>query len=106
MRARKQVATYEFRVIDDSGEVRWVEGFSSPDRVRASENYLIGVNRDITERRQSELELSEAKLQADRVLAELEIGHQRAPCTARAPARRRQISPRTRSIHRAPKPAK
>lgn len=71
-RARKEVANYEFRVIDDSGEVRWAEGFSSPDRVRASEDYLIGVNRDITERRQSELELSEAKLHADRVLAELE----------------------------------
>ena len=71
-RARKEVANYEFRLIDDAGEVRWVEGFSSLDRVHASENYLIGVNRDITERRQGELELREAKLRADRVLAELE----------------------------------
>lgn len=68
----KQVAAYEFRVIDDSGAVRWVEGFSSPSRPRDGNDFLIGVNRDITERRLGELALGEAKLQAERVLAELE----------------------------------
>lgn len=71
-RTRKEVATFEFRVIDDSGDVRWVEGFGSLDEGRGGLDYLIGVNRDITERRRGELELNAAKLQAERVLAELE----------------------------------
>ncbi|MDM0074994.1 ATP-binding protein [Variovorax sp. J2P1-59] len=73
VRTRKEIAAYEFRVIHPSGEERWVEGFSSVDRAREGSDYLIGVNRDITERRRSELELSEAKQRADRALAELEL---------------------------------
>lgn len=69
---QKNVAAYEFRVVDDSGAIRWVEGFSSPNRLRRGNNHLIGVNRDITERRMGELAMNEAKLQAERVLAELE----------------------------------
>ncbi|MDM0106175.1 ATP-binding protein [Variovorax sp. J22R24] len=73
VRTRKEIAAYEFRVIHPSGEERWVEGFSSIDRARGGSDYLIGVNRDITERRRSELELNEAKRRADRALAELEL---------------------------------
>jgi PAS domain S-box-containing protein len=36
-RARNEVANYEFRVVVDSGEVRWVEGFASLDRARERE---------------------------------------------------------------------
>ncbi|MGO4396511.1 ATP-binding protein [Variovorax sp. M-6] len=68
----KSVSAYEFRVVDDSGAIRWIEGFSSPNRLRRGNNHLIGVNRDITERRMGELAVNEAKLQAERVLAELE----------------------------------
>ena len=67
-----EVVAHEFRIVDDSGAVRWVEGFSSPSRSRDGHDFLIGVNRDITERRRSELALSESKQQAERVLAELE----------------------------------
>jgi len=71
-KGNKDVTAYEFRVIDDSGDVRWVEGFSSPNRLRAGSDFVIGVNRDITERRMSELALSEAKRTAEHMLSELE----------------------------------
>jgi len=71
-RSDQEAEAYEFRIIDDSGAIRWVEGFASPNRTRGGRHYLIGVNRDITERRLGELALSEAKARADQVLAELE----------------------------------
>jgi PAS domain S-box-containing protein len=71
-RQSDEVMAYEFRIVDDSGAVRWVEGFSSLNRRRGDHDVLIGINRDITERRLGELALSDAKLQAERVLAELE----------------------------------
>ncbi|MBB3180638.1 ATP-binding protein [Variovorax sp. Sphag1AA] len=71
-RGGQQVGAYEFRIVCDSGEVRWVEGFMSMDHIRnGRHDRVIGVNRDITERREKEVELREAKSQADRVLAEL-----------------------------------
>ncbi|MGJ7511105.1 ATP-binding protein [Variovorax sp. GT1P44] len=60
-RSRRQMAAVEFRVVDDAGAERWVEGFASPDRLRAGKVYVVGVNRDITERRTRELELAAAR---------------------------------------------
>ncbi|SEA98374.1 ATP-binding protein [Variovorax sp. YR216] len=71
-RSGQEVGAYEFRVVDDQGAVRWIEGFMSMDRLRAGDDFVIGVNRDITERRQAEFELNAAKSEAERVLAELE----------------------------------
>ncbi|MGJ7511117.1 ATP-binding protein [Variovorax sp. GT1P44] len=73
VRTRQEVAASEFRVIDPTEGERWIEGFISPDRVRGSNDFLVGVNRDITERRRDELELGKAKSRADEALAELEL---------------------------------
>ncbi|MDM0037071.1 ATP-binding protein [Variovorax sp. J22P271] len=68
-----EVMAYEFRIVDDSGAVRWVEGFSSPNRGRGEHDFLIGINRDITERRLGELALSDAKRQAEQSQANLAL---------------------------------
>jgi len=71
-RQGEEGSSYEFRVIDDTGAMRWVEGFSSPERARSGSTYMIGVAHDITQRRTNELALAGAKARADRALAELE----------------------------------
>ncbi|MDM0065993.1 PAS domain-containing protein [Variovorax sp. J31P207] len=71
-RQSDEVMAYECRIVDDAGAVRWVEGFSSRNRRRGGHDFLIGINRDITDRRLGELALRDAKREAERVLAELE----------------------------------
>jgi PAS domain S-box-containing protein len=56
-RARERMAAVEFRVVDDSGAVRWVEGFASPNRLRSGKVYVVGVNRDITGEQKLKAEL-------------------------------------------------
>ncbi|MDM0074982.1 ATP-binding protein [Variovorax sp. J2P1-59] len=70
--ARRDVEAVEFRVLDDLGAERWVEGFASPNRVRSGKVYVVGVTRDITERRTGELAFAAAKARADRALSELD----------------------------------
>ncbi|MDM0106190.1 ATP-binding protein [Variovorax sp. J22R24] len=70
--ARRDMEAVEFRVLDDSGAERWVEGFASPNRVRSGKVYVVGVTRDITERRTGELAFAAAKERADRALGELD----------------------------------
>jgi len=71
-RTRSEVMSYEFRVVEASGAVRWVEGFSLPNARRDDSEYLIGVNRDITRRRLDEIALADAKTRTDRALTALE----------------------------------
>lgn len=47
-RERRQAAAVEFRIADDAGAERWVEGFASPRRLRSGKVHVVGVNRDIT----------------------------------------------------------
>jgi PAS domain S-box-containing protein len=61
---------YEFRWLSDQGEWRWFEG--SAMRYAERPTCLVGINRDITQRKQQAFELAEAKRHTERVLAELE----------------------------------
>ncbi|MDM0012239.1 ATP-binding protein [Variovorax sp. J22P168] len=71
-REENTTASYDFRIVDASGAVRWAEAYSAPPRMQGGHMVMIGVNRDITERRLAEIALREAKAKADRALAELE----------------------------------
>lgn len=63
---------YEFRVVDRKGTTRWVEAFASPNKSSTNKDWLIGIARDITDRRLAELALGEAIGRADHMLAALE----------------------------------
>lgn len=63
---------YEFRAPTKGGGWYWVEGSAIRHSMPGKPTYLIGVNRDITQRKRQELELAEAKRQAERSLMELE----------------------------------
>lgn len=63
---------YEFRIPDrEKGGWRWSEGSAIRYSEPGKPTMLIGVNRDITERKLQELELTEAKQRAEDALAEL-----------------------------------
>ncbi|HWX66573.1 MAG TPA: ATP-binding protein [Rhodanobacter sp.] len=71
---REDVAVdFEYRVsIDDSGsEWRWIEGHAAPYRQLGKSGYLIGVNRDASQRKHELLELEQSKQAAERALGEL-----------------------------------
>lgn len=63
---------YEFRWLSEDGEWRWFEGsamrYGDAERPRC----LVGINRDITQRKQQAFDLAEAKRHAEHVLGELE----------------------------------
>lgn len=63
---------YEFRVPAKGGGWCWIEGSAIRHGMPGRPTYLIGVNRDITQRKRQELELAEAKRHAERSLMELE----------------------------------
>nr|WP_244755979.1 PAS domain-containing protein [Pseudoxanthomonas helianthi] len=63
---------YEFRYRDGEGGWRWVEGSAMRHIQSGSPPLLVGVNRDISQRKQQELELSLAKQRAEFALVELE----------------------------------
>lgn len=63
---------YEFRVLDDDGVEHWIEGFATSLSACDKPNYLIGINRDITERRRSKQALDDARMQAEQSLHALE----------------------------------
>lgn len=70
---REDVAVdYEFRAPSEEGGWHWVEGSVIRYCVPGKSTCLIGVNRDISQRKQQELELTEAKQRAERALTELE----------------------------------
>lgn len=63
---------YEFRAPDKvHGGWRWVEGSAIRYAEPGQPTWLIGVNRDITDRKRQELELTEAKQGAERALSAL-----------------------------------
>ncbi|WP_176520145.1 PAS domain-containing protein [Pseudoxanthomonas wuyuanensis] len=62
---------YEFRVPAKGGGWYWVEGSALRQSIPGKPTYLIGVNRDITQRKRQELELAEARYDAERALAAL-----------------------------------
>ena len=63
---------YEFRAPDKAeGGWRWVEGSAIRHVEPGRATRLIGVNRDITERKRQELELTEAKQEAERAVTAL-----------------------------------
>lgn len=62
---------YEFRGPTRRGGWYWVQGSAIRHCVPGKSTHLIGVNRDITLRKQQELELAEAKQRAEHALSEL-----------------------------------
>lgn len=62
---------YEFRWLSEEGEWRWFEGSAMRYGDPEHPTCLVGINRDITQRKQQAFELAEAKRQAELVLAEL-----------------------------------
>lgn len=63
----------EYRIIRPDGEVRWIENSSNPIFDREGNIYLrVGVARDITERKQAELEKEEYLKQLSLLMKELE----------------------------------
>lgn len=63
---------YEFRYRDGDDGWRWVEGSAMRYVQPGNPPLLVGVNRDISQRKQQELELSLAKQRAEFALVELE----------------------------------
>lgn len=62
---------YEFRVPARGGGWSWVEGSAIRHSMPGKSTYLMGVNRDITQRKRQALELSQAKHESERALAAL-----------------------------------
>ncbi|WP_368564702.1 PAS domain-containing protein [Pseudoxanthomonas sp. UTMC 1351] len=62
---------YDFRVPTKEGGWSWVEGSAIRHSMPGKPTYLIGVNRDITQRKREALELSQAKHESERALAAL-----------------------------------
>jgi PAS domain S-box-containing protein len=62
---------YEFRTPAESGGWRWVEGSAMRYCAPGKPTYLIGVNRDITQRKRQELDLAEATQRAERAMTAL-----------------------------------
>jgi PAS domain S-box-containing protein len=59
---------YEFRIRDASGGEHWVEGFAVAHDSPQKRHHMIGIIRDITERRRSKQALAAAKAQAEHAL--------------------------------------
>ena len=57
----RQDVDYEFRVVDEDGGVRWIEGAATARSHEAGRVRLIGINRDITERHREKEALAQAK---------------------------------------------
>lgn len=66
-----EAVDYEFRVPNKGGEWYWVEGSAIRHSIPGKPTCLIGVNRDITQRKRQALELAQAKHDAERALAAL-----------------------------------
>ena len=63
---------YEFRFPGGNNGWRWAEGSAMRYSQSGDSNFLVGVNREITERKKQEFELAQAKRQSELALAELE----------------------------------
>jgi PAS domain S-box-containing protein len=62
---------YEFRVPTKEGGWQWIEGSAIRHSMPGKPTYLMGVNRDITQRKRQALELAQAKHDAERAVTEL-----------------------------------
>lgn len=62
---------YEFRVPTKDGDWYWVEGSAIRHSMPGKPTYLMGVNRDITQRKLQALELAQAKQDAERAVTAL-----------------------------------
>lgn len=56
----RQDVDYEFRAVDEDGGVRWIEGAATARSEEAGRVRLIGINRDITQRRREKEALAQA----------------------------------------------
>lgn len=69
---------FEFRLATDDSrsQWRWIEGHAVPYRAPGKSAYVIGVNRDATQRKRELLELEESKRAAENALEELKRSRQ------------------------------
>ncbi|MDF0555703.1 PAS domain S-box protein [Kamptonema sp. UHCC 0994] len=70
----------EYRIVLADGNIRWVRDRCFPLRDRAGDIYrFTGIAEDITDRKQTEVELQEGRIQLQQQLAEIEAIYQNAP---------------------------
>ncbi len=74
----REAVDFEFRMASDDaqGQWRWIEGHAVPYQGAGKSAYVIGVNRDATQRKHELLELEQSKQAAESALEELKRSRQ------------------------------